>query len=135
MPLFPRSATADVRPLVASRTLRGLADGAVSVVLADYLTRLGLGAAQVGTLVFATLLGSALTTLATGFLGHRLPRRALFTLAAALMAATGIGFAIVPSYAPLLLIAFAGTLNPSAGDVSLFLPLEQSALAASASSR
>jgi nitrate/nitrite transporter NarK len=36
---------------------------------------------------------------------------------------------------PLLLVAFAGTLNPSSGDVSVFLPLEQSLLPQTASDR
>jgi predicted MFS family arabinose efflux permease len=45
------------------------------------------------------------------------------------MAGTGLGFALVTDFWPLLLIAFVGTLNPSAGDVSVFLPLEHAALA------
>jgi predicted MFS family arabinose efflux permease len=47
------------------------------------------------------------------------------------MAATGIGFAAVHGFWPLLLIAFVGTLNPSGGDVSVFLPIEQALLAQS----
>src|SRR5829696_7773251 len=45
------------------------------------------------------------------------------------MAATGFGFAGVHGLWPLLLIAFIGTLNPSGGDVSVFLPLEHTVLA------
>jgi MFS family permease len=45
------------------------------------------------------------------------------------MAATGLGFATVSRFWPLLVIAAIGTLNPSAGDVSLFLPVEQAAIA------
>src|SRR5262249_31700685 len=44
----------------------------------------------------------------------------------ALMFATGIGFASAASFAVLLLVAFVGTLNPSAGDVSPFLPPQPS---------
>lgn len=40
----------------------------------------------------------------------------------------GIGSAAVTGFWPLLLMAFVGTLNPSAGDVSVFLLLEQTAL-------
>jgi predicted MFS family arabinose efflux permease len=47
------------------------------------------------------------------------------------MAATGIGFAGLTTFWPLLVVAIAGTLNPSAGDVSVFLPVEQAALAES----
>ena len=45
------------------------------------------------------------------------------------MAATGMGFAAVVSFWPLLVIAVMGTLNPSAGDVSVFLPTEQAYVA------
>ena len=45
------------------------------------------------------------------------------------MALTGVGFATFQRFWPLMLVAVVGTLNPSAGDVSLFLPTEQSALA------
>jgi nitrate/nitrite transporter NarK len=55
--------------------------------------------------------------------------------ACALMFATGIGFATVTAFWPLFIIAIAGTLNPSAGDVSLFLPLEQAALAETVTAR
>jgi hypothetical protein len=49
--------------------------------------------------------------------------------AALLMAATGLGFAGLTSFWPLLLVAFLGTLNPGSGDVSVFLPLEHARLA------
>ena len=44
------------------------------------------------------------------------------------MAATGLGFAFVTAFWPLLVIAVVGTLNPSSGDVSVFLPLEHAVL-------
>src|SRR4029077_16890321 len=46
-----------------------------------------------------------------------------------LMAFTGVGFSAVTRFWPLVIVGFVGTLNPSGGDVSLFLPMEQSALA------
>ena len=45
------------------------------------------------------------------------------------MVLTGLGFAGLTTFWPLLIVAVAGTLNPSAGDVSVFLPTEQAALA------
>ena len=47
------------------------------------------------------------------------------------MVFTGLGFAGLQGFWPLLLVAFVGTLNPSGGDVSVFLPIEQSLLAQS----
>jgi predicted MFS family arabinose efflux permease len=49
------------------------------------------------------------------------------------MAVTGVGFAGLTTFWPLMVVALVGTLNPSAGDVSLFLPTEQAALAHTAS--
>ena len=49
--------------------------------------------------------------------------RALLLGSCALMAGTGLGFAFVGDFWPLLAIALVGTLNPSSGDVSVFLPL------------
>jgi MFS family permease len=119
----------DKNRLLITRAIRGLADGVVSVVLATYLTALGFSPVAVGALITSTLLGSAAVTLGVGLLGHDWPRRRVLLGATGLMAATGLGFAALTSFWPLLVVAFAGTLNPSAGDVSLFLPTEQAALA------
>lgn len=51
------------------------------------------------------------------------------------MFATGLGFAGITAFWPLAVVAVAGTLNPSAGDVSLFLPTEQAVLAGTVSSQ
>jgi MFS family permease len=126
--LLPSSAGPEVRLLLLARGLRAAADGFVSIVLPAYLLRLGLDALQVGILATATLLGSALLTLAVGLAARLDPRRTLLA-ASVLMAATGLAFAALGGFWPLLLVAFVGTLNPSSGDVSLFLPLEQALLA------
>lgn len=126
---YPRSTTADGKRLLTTRALRGLADGAVSVLLPSYLTAIGFSSLRVGAIVFGTLIGSAALTLWIGLLAHRLGRRRVMLAACALMFATGVGFATVTAFWPLFAVAVIGTLNPSAGDVSLFLPVEQAALA------
>ena len=132
---FPQSATADARRLLATRALRGLADGAVSVLLPGYLTAIGFSPLRVGAIVFGTLLGSAALTLWVGLATDRLGRRRVLLAACALMLLTGIGFATTTAFWPLFIVAVVGTLNPSAGDVSLFLPIEQAALAEAAEPR
>ena len=129
---FPRSATADGKLLLATRALRGLADGAVSVILPRYLTVIGFSPLRVGAIVFGTLLGSAALTLWVGLATDRLGRRRVLLAACALMLLTGIGFASLTSFWAMFAVAVIGTLNPSAGDVSLFLPVEQAALAEAA---
>jgi MFS family permease len=120
----------DVRRVVAGRALRGFADGFVSVLLAQYLTALGFSPIEVGAIVTGTLLGSAALTLAFGLTAHRYDLRTLLLGACAVMAATGVGFAGLTWFWPLLIVAVVGTLNPSAGDVSVFLPAEQALVAA-----
>lgn len=126
--MTPRSIGADSRRLIATRAMRGLADGAVSVILPSYLSAIGFSATRIGAIVFGTLIGSAALTLWIGLAASRLGRRRVLIAAALLMLATGLGFAAVTAFWPLFAIAVAGTLNPSAGDVSLFLPVEQAAL-------
>jgi MFS family permease len=119
----------DAVRLLAARALRGFADGVLSLVVPLHLVRLGAGTADVGTFVAAALLGSALLTLAVGLVAHRIRTRTVFLPACALMLATAVGLSVAESMPVLLAIAFFGTLNPGGGDVSVFLPMEQSLLA------
>ncbi len=130
--LLPTDADHTVWPLLIGKALRAFADGYVAILLPAYLLALGFGVFEVGVLASATLLGSAAATLAVGAWGHRFHQRSLLLGAALLMTATGLAFAAAASFWPLLLIAFVGTLNPSSGDVSLFLPLEHARLAEAA---
>jgi MFS family permease len=127
--LLPASASADVPRIVTGRAVRGFADGFVSVLLARYLSAIGFSPLQIGAVVTGTLIGSAALTLAVGLTAHRVPVRSLLLAATGLMAATGVGFAAVTWFWPLLIVAVVGTLNPSAGDVSVFLPTEQAFVA------
>lgn len=127
--LLPPEATPDVAILLWARGVRAFGDGFVSVLLPLYLLTLGFDGFQIGALATATLTGSAALTLLVGFIAHRFRRRAVLLSAAMLMVATGVAFAAVDGFWPLLVVAFVGTLNPSSGDVSLFLPLEQALLA------
>ena len=114
--------------IYAARALRDFGDGFVAVLLPVYLTALGLTAFEVGVVATLALLGSALTTLGIGFIGARADQRRLLLAACALMIATGLAFAHAHTYAVILLVAFVGTINPSAGSVSIFVPLEHALL-------
>ena len=130
--LVPTGAHPSVLLLLKGRALRAFADGYVAVLLPAYLIALGLGTWEVGLLATATLLGSAVATIAIGTAGYKFHHGNLLMWAAALMAATGFAFAAGSTFWPLLLVAFVGTLNPSSGDVSLFLPLEHARIAEAA---
>ncbi len=123
--LLPPSTSRDVDRIVIGRTIRGFVDGFVSVLLAQYLIGLGFSPVEVGAIVTGTLIGSALLTLAFGLTSHRFTLRTLLLAATGMMLVTGLGFASLTWFWPLFVVAVVGTLNPSAGDVSVFLPTEQ----------
>jgi MFS family permease len=128
MRILPPGATRDAAVLLQTRGVRAFGDGIVSVVLAGYLAAVGLSDTRIGIVVATTLLGSAALTLGVGLRGHHVGRRRLLQLVSVLLIVTGVGFAAATSFVPLLLVALVGTLNPSGGDVSVFLPTEQALL-------
>jgi predicted MFS family arabinose efflux permease len=131
---FPRRYS-DVDRLLAAKALRGFADGFVSLLLPLHLLHLGFTPFEVGCIATTTLLGSGVLTLAVGAQAGRHPWRTLLLAATGLMAATGLALASLGSFWPLMLVALVGTINPSAGDVSVFLPLEHALLSASVGPR
>ena len=120
------------RRVFAGRALRDFGDGLAAVLLPAYLAALGLSVAQVGVVATVALLGSAALTFAIGFGAAGRDLRALLLAAAALMVATGLGYAAASGYAAVLLIACVGTINPSAGSASVFVPLEHAVLSGTA---
>lgn len=117
--------------LYGARALRDFGDGFIAVLLPVYLSALGFGAWEVGVVATLALFGSALMTLGIGLLGSRIDQRILLVGASGLMMATGVAFALSDTYPVVLLTAFAGTVNPSAGTVSIFVPLEHAVLSRS----
>lgn len=128
MPSEPRrslSTDANLARVVAMRGARGFVDGLASVILATHLTDLGLSTTRIGLVVTAMMIGSAGLTLLVGWSGAAHQRRSVLLAASVLMITTGAGFAVLSSFGLLMVLAFVGTLNPSSGDVSVFLPTEQ----------
>lgn len=115
----------------AARALRDFGDGFAAILLPVYLLTLGLGALEVGVLSTAALLGSALMTLGIGLFGARIDHRLLLIAASGLMVGTGLAFAAASTYAVVLLVALVGTINPSSGSVSIFVPIEHAVLSRS----
>jgi MFS family permease len=126
--ILPRWLSLDARRVLVARGLRAFGDGFVALLVPIYLYELGFSALAIGAIVTSTLIGTAFLTLWVGMVANRHSRRRLLLAAAVLMAATGAGFAFITAFWPLILIAFVGTMNPTSGDASIFLPLEQTAL-------
>ena len=124
-----KSGSAATAYLLGARALRDFGDGFVAVLLPVYLLALGYSPLAVGAIATAALLGSALLTMIIGLIGGRHDHRRLLLAAAGLMIASGVAFAVIDDFAVLLVVAFAGTVNPSSGSVSIFVPLEHAVLA------
>src|SRR5207245_9970054 len=82
----------DVVNLYAARAARGFGDGFAAIILPAYLSELGFNPFQIGVVAAAALLGSAVLTLAIGFVAPRYDLRTLLLACAGLMIATGIAF-------------------------------------------
>ena len=74
------------------------------------------------------LLGSALLTLVIGLLGARRDHRGLLRRGFRADGRDGLAYAAASDYAILLVVAFVGTINPSGGSTSIFVPLEHTVL-------
>jgi MFS family permease len=119
----------DIALLYTARGLRGFGDGFAVIVLPAYLSAIGYGSIDIGIVAAASLAGSAVLTLAVGLIAPRHDLRHLLLLAAGLMVATGLAFPAFEHIVFIAVVAFIGTVNPSAGDSGVFVPLEHAMLA------
>jgi MFS family permease len=125
----PRSALV----LYGARGARGFGDGFVIILIPAYLSALGYGAADIGILASVSLLGTAVCTLAVGFIAPRHDLRRLLLGGALLMALSGFAFPNADNnFIILMVVMFVGTMNPSTGDLGVLVPLEHAMLARSA---
>ena len=115
--------------LYLARGVRGFGDGFAVIILPAYLSAIGYSPIEIGIVSTASLLGTALLTLAIGIIAPRHDLRALMILGACLMAATGLAFPNFEHIALIALVAFVGTINPATGDLGILIPLEHAMLA------
>jgi MFS family permease len=128
--LLPSGVDAGAWFILVGRALRGFAT-ATSPCCCRHTCWLRLTQWAVGLVSSATLIGSALATILVGMLGSRFAPRRLLMLAAALMAATGVGFAGLSDLWPLLAIVCRHA-QPQFRRCQCVPPLEQARLAESA---
>lgn len=98
------------------------------MLLGVYLGYMGFAPWQVGAVLTATLLGSAVLTALFAGTADRYGRRRMLELSAAFMAASGAAFALSTSYPLLILASLTGTVGATSGEVGPFLSLEQAML-------
>ena len=114
--------------LFTTRILRMFAYGSLAVILALYLTELGLTETQIGLTLALTLAGDAAISLWLTTNADRLGRRRMLIAGAALMLLSGVVFAISRDWLVLTITAIIGVISPSGNEIGPFLPIEQAAL-------
>src|SRR5215468_4199627 len=126
---WTRGRSSNVTLLYVARAARGLGDGFAVIILPAYLAVLGFTPFEIGIVATSALLGTAVLTLAVGYLASRFDLRKLLLISAVTMIATGVAFSSVEYFPLVVIVAFLGTTNPSAGDIGVFVPLEHAMLA------
>ena len=118
----------DSRILFSTRILRLFAYGFLSVILALYLSQLGLSEVDIGLLFTLTLLGDTAISLWITTHADRVGRQRMLIAGAALMVLAALIFALTRNFYLLLLAAAIGVISPSGNEIGPFLPIEQAAL-------
>ena len=124
----PPWVSADGRLILSARAVRTFAYGFQSVLLGVYMKQAGFTPVQVGAVLTATLLGSALLTALFTATADRYGRRRMLQLSALFMAGSGAAFASSTWYPLLILASLTGTVGATSGEVGPFLSLEQAML-------
>jgi MFS family permease len=124
----------DIVLLLSARVLRGFGDGFAIIILPAYLSAISFTTAEIGFAATASLLGTALLTFVVGIVARRYELRSLLMIGAGIIVLTGLAFPNVDSFVLIFTVAFAGSLNPNAGDMGPLVPLEHAALAREATS-
>jgi len=118
----------DVLLLFSARSVRLFAYGALSVVLALYLSELAMTGAQIGLLFTLTLLGDAGVSLWITTTADRAGRKRMLILGAGLMIMAGVVFSLTGNPVLLMIAGIIGVISPSGNEIGPFLSLEQAAL-------
>src|SRR5262249_34708251 len=90
--------TADVRLLFTTRILRMFAYGLLSVILALYLSEVGLSTRQIGALLTLTLVGDTAISLWMTTSADRIGRRKMLIAGAILMVLASVAFALTHDF-------------------------------------
>ncbi len=114
--------------LLASKGTRNFGYGFLSVILGLYLDEVGFTPIEVGFILTATLIGSAMLTGIVTARADRLGRRRMLMVSSALMALSGIIFAVALTPWLLVIAALTGTISATSGEVGPFETVESAIL-------
>ncbi len=118
----------DSKLLCLQRFVRLFAYGASTLILALYLSNLGTTDARIGLFMSMTLWGDVVISFILTLFADGLGRRRILMLGAALMAASGLVFALSRQYWVLVAAAIFGVISPSGNEIGPFKAIEESTL-------
>ena len=102
----------NIKLLCIQRFVRLFAYGGSTLILVDYLQALGISKERVGLFMTLTLVGDVGISFWLTMFADGIGRRAILAAGAALMAVSGVVFAISGNYGVLLLAAIFGVISP-----------------------
>jgi MFS family permease len=125
---FNLGLTRDGQILFSTRFLRLFTYGFLSVILALYLSHLGLSEVNIGLFLTLTLLGDTAISFWITTNADRIGRQRMLIAGAALMILAAVVFATTRNFYLLILAAMIGVISPSGNKVGPFLSIEQASL-------
>ncbi|KAJ5974662.1 Major facilitator superfamily domain general substrate transporter [Penicillium waksmanii] len=119
----------DVKLLCAQRFVRLFAYGGSTLVLASYLSAMGITDDRIGLFMTLTLVGDVAISFFLTLFADSMGRKAVLALGSVMMAGSGIVFALFGNYWILLAAAVFGVISPSGNEIGPFRAVEESTLA------
>ncbi len=106
------SSPRDTKLLCLQRFVRLFAYGASTLILALYLSSVGISDARIGAFMSLTLLGDVVISFVLTLFADGLGRRRILVLGAGLMSASGVVFAVNGNYWVLVAASIVGVISP-----------------------
>ncbi|KAI1629469.1 major facilitator superfamily domain-containing protein [Exophiala viscosa] len=122
-------ASTDTKILILQRFVRLFAYGGSTLILASYLSALGISDERIGLFMTLTLVGDVFISWTLTQIADQLGRRWILVLGAALMSVAGVVFGLSGNYWILLAGAIVGVISPSGNEIGPFRAIEESTLA------
>jgi len=104
--------SSDVKLLIAQRFVRLFAYGGSTLILASYLSALGISDDRIGLFMTLTLAGDVVISFFLTLFADRMGRKAVLILGSGLMAGSGVVFGLFGEFWILLLAAVLGVISP-----------------------
>ncbi|KAF7513596.1 hypothetical protein GJ744_008890 [Endocarpon pusillum] len=125
----------DTKILCLQRLVRMFAYGGATVILALYLSSLGISEPKIGLFMTLTLLGDVVISLILTMIADGIGRRRMLGLGSLLMTASGIVFATCSNYWVLVAASVLGVISPSGNEIGPFKAIEESTISQLVSSK